>query len=53
MSYFDDYVADGLCCECCGAFIDMDEPGFTRRCGGCREPAPKKPAQPKKRRARK
>jgi hypothetical protein len=38
MSYFEDYIEDGLCCECCGALLDMDEPGFVRRCDGCREP---------------
>ena len=30
MSYFDDYIADGLCCESCGGLIDSDEPGFVR-----------------------
>ena len=42
MSYFDDYVADGMCCEGCGEFLGGDEPGFVRRCGGCQlddEPA--------------
>lgn len=41
MSYFDDYIADGLCCESCGDFIDTNEPGFVRQCAGCRKPAPK------------
>ena len=40
MSYFDDYVADGLCCECCGVFLD-DEPGFVRRCYSCQSPEDK------------
>lgn len=35
MSYFEDYVQDGLCCEVCGGFLGGDEPGFVRRCGGC------------------
>lgn len=35
MSYFDDYVADGLCCQVCGQVIDMDEPGYTRTCEFC------------------
>ena len=35
MSYFEDYVQDGLCCECCGAYIG-DEPGYVRRCDGCK-----------------
>lgn len=26
MSYFEDYVEDGLCCQYCGALIDGDEP---------------------------
>ena len=30
MSYFDDYIADGLCCNVCGAYIDGDEPGYPR-----------------------
>lgn len=34
MSYFDDYVADGLCCQSCGAYIG-DEPGYPRFCFGC------------------
>lgn len=46
MSYFDDYVADGLCCERCGAFMDGDEPGFIRVCEGCQ---PKEKPKPKKR----
>lgn len=45
MSYFDDYIADGLCCATCGAFIDGGEPGFARYCGApaC---APEGVAQP-------
>lgn len=35
MSYFEDYIEDGLCCEGCGAFLDGDEPGFVRYCAGC------------------
>lgn len=35
MSYFDDYVADGLCCEICGEVIDMQEPGYPRVCKQC------------------
>lgn len=38
MSYFDDYIADGLCCESCGGLIDLDEPGFVRLCDGCKPP---------------
>ena len=40
MSYFDDYVADGLCCEGCGEFLGGDEPGFVRRCASCDNAAP-------------
>lgn len=35
MSFFEDYVQDGLCCEGCGAFLDGGEPGFIRYCAGC------------------
>ena len=35
MSFFDDYIADGLCCQVCGAYIDDDEPGFPRTCEDC------------------
>lgn len=36
MSYFDDYIADGLCCEGCGAYLGGSEPGYVRYCAGCR-----------------
>lgn len=26
MSFYEDYVEDGLCCQYCGAYIDGDEP---------------------------
>lgn len=39
MSYFDDYVADGLCCQVCGAYIDGDEPGYMRTCEDCKQEA--------------
>jgi hypothetical protein len=35
MSYFDDYVADGLCCSVCGEYIDGEEPGYPRTCKNC------------------
>lgn len=35
MSYFDDYVADGLCCNICGEYIDGEEPGYPRTCENC------------------
>lgn len=44
MSFYDDYVADGLCCQSCGTFIG-DEPGYPQFCWGCdpeRQPKPKK-----------
>lgn len=34
MSFYDDYVAEGLCCQSCGAFLG-DEPGYPRFCAGC------------------
>jgi predicted nucleic acid-binding Zn ribbon protein len=37
MSYFEDYVADGLCCNVCGAYIDGEEPGYPRTCNDCLE----------------
>lgn len=33
MSYYEDYVADGLMCMNCGVLIDGDEPGYPRSCG--------------------
>lgn len=44
MSYFEDYIEGGLCCEGCGAFIDSHEPGFVRYCGGC-QPRTEKPVK--------
>ena len=35
MSFFDDYVADGLCCMSCGQVIDYEEVGFPRLCERC------------------
>lgn len=35
MSYFEDYVADGLCCQTCGEVIDGKEPGYPRECDSC------------------
>lgn len=37
MSFYDDYVEDGLCCNVCGAYIDGEEPGFPRTCDDCLE----------------
>lgn len=56
MSYFDDYVADGLCCEQCGEFMGGSEPGYVRVCFGCEQAAKRdakaqKQPQPKARRA--
>lgn len=48
MSYYDDYIADGLCCEGCGGYLDGSEPGFSRFCDGCRKSV-KAPAKAKKR----
>jgi hypothetical protein len=48
MSYFDDYVADGLCCEQCGGLLDGIEPGFVRVCAGCQRASKPKPAKAKR-----
>lgn len=47
MSFYDDYVADGLCCERCGEFMGGDEPGYARLCWACEQQEKK---EPKKRR---
>lgn len=36
MSYFENYVEDGLCCEICGQVIDGEEPGYIRTCEYCK-----------------
>lgn len=35
MSYFEDYIEDGLCCQICGEVIDGKEPGVPRKCDFC------------------
>lgn len=35
MSYFEDYVQDGLMCMSCGVLIDGSEPGYPRECDDC------------------
>lgn len=35
MSFYEDYVEEGLCCQICGAFIDGEEPGYLRTCEDC------------------
>lgn len=35
MSYYDDYIAGGLCCQVCGGIIDLEEPGHPRTCEFC------------------
>lgn len=35
MSYFEDYIEDGLCCQICGAYINDDEAGYPRTCDDC------------------
>jgi len=37
MSFFEDYVQDGICCETCGELIDGSASGFIRRCPACKE----------------
>lgn len=51
MSYFDDYVADGLCCEQCGTLIG-GEPGYVRLCYGCEHPPKPKPVKRKRAKAK-
>jgi hypothetical protein len=46
MSFYDDYVADGACCQCCGAYMGS-EPGYARICDGCK-PKPEKKAKAKR-----
>ena len=46
MSFYDDYVADGLCCQSCGTFIG-NEPGYPQFCFGC-DPERQKAANAKK-----
>lgn len=35
MSFFEDYVEDGLCCMTCHTLIDETEPGYPRNCAEC------------------
>lgn len=28
-------ILEGLLCDCCGSFIDGEEPGFPRSCEDC------------------
>ena len=51
MSYFEDYIEGGLCCEQCGGFMGGDEPGYVRVCYGCEQAAKrqKKPAKSRRR----
>lgn len=37
MSFFEDYIQDGLVCPQCGELIDEDEPGYMRICAVCQE----------------
>ena len=37
MSYYEDYIADGLLCQECGVLIDKKEPGYPRTCKECKE----------------
>lgn len=47
MSYYDDYIADGLCCQVCSAYIDDEEPGHPRTCEDCLEEAKQRTRQQK------
>lgn len=31
MSFYEDYVEDGLCCQMCGVFIDGEEPRISKK----------------------
>ena len=45
-----DAMLNGLLCECCGSFIDGDEPGYPRYCcKQCAEDRGVIPDQPAKR----
>jgi len=35
MGEYADMVMNGSMCECCGMFLDGDEPGYPRKCGAC------------------
>ncbi len=37
MAFFDEFVADGLCCAQCGEMIDETEPGYVRTCDECKK----------------
>ena len=37
MSFFEDYVEDGICCMCCGQVIDGEAVGYPRLCEDCEE----------------
>ena len=37
MSFFEDYVEDGLCCMSCGQVIDYEAVGYPRFCNSCLE----------------
>lgn len=43
MSYFEDYIQDGACCEGCGVYLGEDV-GFIRRCSSC-EPVKVQPSK--------
>lgn len=35
MSFYKDFVAEGMMCETCGQLIDGTEPGYPRQCTDC------------------
>ena len=48
MSFFEDYVQDGLCCQICGQVIDFSEPGYPRSGNCCDKNVKKTKRQPVK-----
>jgi len=37
MSFYEDFVADGICCSICGELIDEKAPGYVRECADCKK----------------
>lgn len=50
MSFYEDYVADGSHCQCCGVYLGK-APGYPRSCRHCEPAVVRTPTQ--KRNARK
>lgn len=37
MAEIAEMMLSGLLCECCGIFIDVEEPGYPRYCEDCED----------------